>query len=146
MRQTRFNKLVALFIAFAFALQVTLPSVAFADQRTVDLDNHTVQTDQTALVADITIDNIDKPTAGIALDDKATVTAAGDTTWEIPVIWVRDDLQIDADEADEGHIYLPALAFFVPQGYALETNTFTVTLSDSISQLFGTNEIVSVYN
>ena len=146
MRQTRFNKLVALFIAFAFALQVTLPSVAFADQRTVDLDNHTVQTDQTALVADITIDNIDKPTAGIALDDKATVTAASDTTWEIPVIWVRDDLQIDADEADEGHTYLPALAFFVPQGYALETNTFTVTLSDSISQLFGTNEIVSVYN
>ena len=47
MKHARFSKIIAVFIALAFALQVTLPSVAFADQRTVDLDNHTVQTDQT---------------------------------------------------------------------------------------------------
>ena len=47
MKHARFNKIIAVFIALAFALQVTLPPVAFADQRTVDLDNHTVQTDQT---------------------------------------------------------------------------------------------------
>ena len=146
MKHARINKTIAVFIALVFALQVTLPSVAFADQRTVDVENHTVQTDQTTLVVDITIDNIDKPAAGVILDDKATVTAADDITWEIPVIWVRDDFQIGADAADEGHTYLPALAFFVPQGYALKANPFTVTLSDSVSQLFGTNEIVSVYN
>ena len=79
MKHARFNKIIAVFIALAFALQVTLPPVAFADQRTVDLDNHTVQTDQTTLVADITIDNIDKPVAGVAFDNKATVTASDAT-------------------------------------------------------------------
>ena len=146
MKHMRFKKLVAVFIALAFAMQVTLPTVAFAEQRSVDLDNHTMQTDQTALIFDIAIDGVEKPAAGTNLDDTAAVTAAGDVTWDIPVIWVRDDLQVGGGQAEEGHTYLPALAFFVPQGYALAESPFTVTLSDSLTELFGTHEIISIYS
>ena len=41
---------------------------------------------------------------------------------------------------------MPALAFFVPEGYALQGDTFTVKLSDSLVQLFGTDDIISVYD
>ena len=146
MKHTRPNKLLAFLLTLVLTLQGILPSPALAEQRAVELDNHTAQSDGTTAIFDITIDGVDAPTAGAALDNTATVTAAGDITWEIPVIWVRDDLQIDGDTADEGHTYLPALAFYVPQGYMLEQDTFTVTLSDSLTALFGTHDIISVYD
>jgi hypothetical protein len=64
------------------------------------------------------------------------------------VLWVRDDLHISkvADVAEEDRTYLPVLAFFVPQDYALDGNAFTVTLSDSLIQLFGTQRVLSVYD
>jgi hypothetical protein len=61
-------------------------------------------------------------------------------------MWVREDLQIDSDVANEGQTYLPVLAFYVPQDYALAEDVFTVTLSDSLSELFETHEIISVYD
>ncbi len=146
MKHARIGKrIAALFISLVLALQVTLPSVAFAEQRSVELDNHTTQSDQTTLISDIVIGGVEKPIAGTALDEKATVTAAGDVSWEIPVLWVRDDLQMGAGQAEEGHAYLPSLAFFVPQGYALADGAFSVTLSDSLTELFGTQEVISVY-
>ena len=146
MKQTRFNKCTAVFIAIVLALQVTLPQAAFAEQRAVELDNHTAQTDQTTLISQVAIDGVDKPAVGVTLDETATVTAAGDVSWEIPVIWIRDDLQVGKGQAEEGRTYLPALAFFVPQGYALAEGTFTATLSDSLAELFGTQEVISVYD
>lgn len=143
---TGHKRLVAILLTVALVLQGIAAPVALAEQRTVDVDNHTAQTDQALLIQDITIDGVDAPSAGAKLDSTATVTAAGDVTWDVPVLWVRDDLQIDRDTADDGRSYLPVLAFFVPQGYALEQDTFTVTLSDSLTELFGTQEIISVFD
>ena len=146
MKQTRLNKLLATSVTLALTLQGILPFVALATERTVELENHTMQTDQTMVLRDITIDGVDRPTAGIELDQNAVVVAENDANWEIPVMWVRDDLQIDSDVADEGQTYLPVLAFYVPQDYALAEEVFTVTLSDSLSELFETHEIISVYD
>lgn len=146
MGKTGPKKLVAVLLSAALVLQGIAAPVALAQQRAVDVDNHTTQTDQTVLLQDIAIDGVDAPSAGAKLDSTATVTAAGDITWDVPVLWVRDDLQIDRDTADDGRSYLPVLAFFVPQGYALEQDTFTVTLSDSLTELFGTQEIISVFD
>ena len=146
MKQARLNKLLATSVTLALTLQGILPFVALATERTVELENHTMQTDQTMVLRDITIDGVDRPTAGIELDQNAVVVAGNDANWEIPVMWVRDDLQIDSDVADEGRTYLPVLAFYVPQDYALAEDVFTVTLSDSLSELFETHEIISVYD
>ena len=146
MKQSRLNRLLAIFVTLALVLQGIPSPIAFATQRTVELDNHTVQTSDATLVSGITIDGVDKPVAGTTLDNNAVVTTDSDAAWEIPVLWVRDDLQMDNDEADEGHTYLPVLAFFVPQGYALAEDVATVVLSDSLTELFGTHEIISVYN
>jgi len=58
MKQTRFSKCTAAFIALVLALQVTLPQAALAEQRAIGLDNHTVQTDQTTLISGIAIDGV----------------------------------------------------------------------------------------
>lgn len=128
------------------ALQLVLPGAALAEQREVELDNHTQETDQASLVSDIRIDGVDKPAPGVSLDVTAAVSTAEGSTWEIPVLWVRDDLQIESDVTVDGHSYLPVLAFFVPRDYRLEGDAYTVTLSDSLTELFGTAEIISVYN
>lgn len=88
---------------------------------------------------------MDKSQVGAKLDDTATVSTAEGATWDIATLWVRDDLSV-ATTAEEGRTYLPVLAFFVPQDYVLEGSSFTVTLSDSLTELFGTNDIVSVYD
>ena len=146
MRQTRFSRLIALCVSLTLVLQGIIPGLALAQQRKVEVTNHTLATDQTTIITNITIDGVDEPAAGSALDTSATVTTDDGSTWDIPVLWVRDDLHIDTDIADEGHAYLPALAFYVPQGYALEEDVFTVTLSDSLTKLFGTQETISVYD
>ena len=145
MKRTKPNRIIAYFLALTLALQSLLPSVALAEQRTVEVDNHTEANAEAKVVTNIVIDGVDKPTTGAKLDQTAGVSTASGDTWEIAVVWMRDDLQKDTDTADEGHTYLPALAFVVPEGYALESNTATVTLSDSLTALFDTQEIISVY-
>ena len=144
--QASVARLVAVFLAVMLALQGVLPSVSFATQRTVSVDNHTSTTNEATALTDVTIDDVDKPVAGSALDQTATVVASDDVTWDIPVIWVRDDLAMRNDVTTSGHTYLPVLAFFVPQGYALAEDVYTVTLSDALAGLFGTEEIISVYD
>ena len=79
------------------------------------------------------------------LDDAARVTAKPDAAWDIPVLWVSDDLAL-ATEAQEGRTYLHVLAFYVPQDLALSGDAATVELSESLTAIFGGAEIVSVYN
>lgn len=143
---SRFKKTLSVFLSTLLALQFVLPSAALALQREVEVDNHTTETDQTSQVSGIRIDGVDKPEVGEQLDDKAVVTTAEDNTWEIPVLWVRSDMQVDRDVADDGYSYLPALAYFVPQEYALDDDVYSVALSDSLTNLFGTEEIISVYD
>ena len=146
MKHPGIKRTVALFVAFVFALQGILPDAALAERRTVEVENHTLATEQNKVAHGIVIDGVDRPTAGSELDASANVTTAGGDAWEIPVIWVRDDLKVGNNIAANGHMYLPVLAFFTPQGYTLEGTAVTVTLSDSLTTLFGTNEIISVYN
>ncbi|MBQ9004618.1 MAG: hypothetical protein IJ087_22510, partial [Eggerthellaceae bacterium] len=93
----------------------------------------------------ITIDGVEAPQAGKALDDTANVTTTEGATWDIPVLWVGSNMQL-ATTAQEDARYLPALAFYVPQGYSIAGSDFTVKLSDSLVKLFGDGDTVSVYN
>ena len=146
MRRTGFKRLPAVALSLLLATQGAVPSVALAAQRAVEINNHTAASEHATPITNITIDDVDKPAVGSKLDKTAVVSASGDAKWEIPVIWVRDDLHMGDETAQEGHTYLPVLTFFVPREYTLAENTVTVTLSDSLSQLFGTQEIISVYD
>ena len=52
----------------------------------------------------------------------------------------------DAIEAEQDRTYLPVLAFFVPDDYALEGSSLTVVLSDELTALFDAEEVISVYS
>ena len=136
------KRAMSLVVSFALVAAFALPTTAFAAQSEVQVENHTAS-GQT-VVHGISIDGVDAPVAGAQLDDEAAVTTAEGESWSIPVLWVGDDLQL-ATEAAEGRTYLPVLAFFVPDGYAVEGGVFTVELSDALAKLFGSDEMVSVY-
>ena len=131
---------VAIVLVFAFAI----PATALAAQTEVEVDNHLLAGDQETL-SEIFIYDVDTPEPGTALDSTAKVSSAEDVEWEIPVLWIADNSELST-EAQEGRSYLPALAFYLPKGYAVDGSEFTVTLSDSLTELFGSNEIVSVYS
>ena len=139
-----FKKITPILVTLMLVFACALPTAAFAASSQVQIDNHTVSGEQKTLTQ-IRVDGVDAPQAGMSLDDKAQVSSAEGETWEIPVLWVGDDLNV-ATEAVEGRGYLPALVFFVPQGYTVEGGTFTVTLSDSVAKLFGTEEVISIYD
>lgn len=136
-------------IAAALSLLVCLPAVApvraYAEDKEaeVTVDNHTYYADR--VVSDLKIDEVDAPKAGEKLGDKATVRAAEGDSWDVPVLWVRDDLQL-ATEAEEGRDYLPVIAFFVPQDKTVDGGSYVVTLSESLTKLFGGNDIISIYD
>lgn len=141
MRRAISTKIVSIFATLALAF--AFPAAAFAAQTDVQVENHTAAGAQT--VSGLFIDAVDASETGKALDEKAIVSTAEGVTWDIPVLWIDDDLQL-ATEATEGHTYLPALAFFVPQDYAVEGDSFTVTLSDSLSKLFGDGNAIAVFD
>ena len=136
-------------IAAALSLLVCLPAVApvraYAEDKEaeVTVDNHTYYADR--VVSDLKIDEVDAPKAGEKLGDKATVRAAEGDSWDVPVLWVRDDLSL-ATEAEEGRDYLPVIAFFVPQDKTVDGGSYVVTLSESLTKLFGGNDIISIYD
>ena len=101
--RTIHKRLLVALVTFALVLQCAIPAVAVAEQRSVDVDNHTLASDQTTTVSDVRIDDVDAPVTNTALDDTAKVTTAQDVSWDIPVLWVRDDLHISkvADVAEE---------------------------------------------
>lgn len=119
---------------------------SYAAERTVTVDNHTPYLDAAKEISGITISGLDKPIAGMSFDAKAAVITAEGYSWEIPVLWVRDDLQIDKDICDEGHNYSPVLCYVVCAGYAIDGDTYTITLRDDVTKLFGASEIISSYD
>lgn len=142
----RGNAIVSVLLSTALTLSPLLSPAALANDREVSVDNHTAISASKQIINSVQIGNVDAPIANIVLDDEATVTTAEHATWQIPVLWVSDDSQVASGEALEDCSYVPVLAFYVPQEYALEGDTFAVTLSDELSELFGTDEIVSVYD
>lgn len=140
------NAIVSVLLSTALTFSPLLSPAALANDREVSVDNHTAISASKQIINSVQIGNVDAPIANMVLDDEATVTTAEHATWQIPVLWVNDDSQVASGEALEGCSYVPVLAFYVPQEYALEGDTFVVTLSDELSELFGTDEIVSVYD
>ena len=144
MTHSRLSKIVSAVVAFALVFAFALPTTALAVQTEVAVDNHMLAGDQPT-VSGIVIDDVAAPNPGDALDSTAKVTSAEGAEWEIPVFWVADNLEL-ATEAQEGRSYLPALVFYLPQGFAIDGSEFKVTLSDSLTELFGGSEVVSVYD
>ena len=141
---SRVKRILSLVLTLALVLPALSPVVAWAAETEVEVENHTISQGQKE-VSGLTIDEVDEPKAGEPLDDKAVVRTAEEDTWEIPVLWVSDDLELST-QAEEGSTYLPALAFFVPQDYALAGDNVTVTLSESLTKLFAGKEVISVYD
>ncbi len=139
-----FKRALSILLTAVMVFCVCMPSQALALLASVKVENHT-QADGTTKVSGVSIDGVSAPQTGAPLDNTATVSTDQGATWDIPVLWVSNDLQL-ATEAEEGKTYLPALAFYVAEGYALDTDPYTVALSDSLAKLFGDNQIVSVYN
>ncbi len=142
----RIKRMMPLLASSMLLLSLAMPGTAWAEEyrATVLVENHTSASPDSILF-DITVDQVDAPNPGMQLDDTATVQAAGDVQWDIPVLWVSDSLQL-CTVAREDESYLPVLAFFVPQEYSLEGGEYTVTLSPSLTKLFGGREIISVYD
>ena len=140
----RLSRIVSVVVALVLVSALSVPVAAFAAQTEVTVDNHTLAGDQPT-VSGLVIDDVAVPTPGDTLDSTAKVTSVEGTEWEIPVLWVADNLELST-EAQKGRSYLPALVFYLPQGYAIDGSAFTVTLSDSLTELFGGNEVVSVYD
>ena len=109
----------------------------------VVVENHAAAGQQR--ISGIELDDVDAPEVGAQLDDKARVTTAEGEEWDVPVLWVRDDLTL-ATQAEADRAYLPAIAFFVPQDYSIDGGSYQVKLSASLTKLFGTRDIVSVYD
>lgn len=144
-RKSSLGKVLALLLSAVLVSQNVLPQAAYARQADVTMQNHTSSSPQKKTVTNLVIDGVEKPQAGKDLDGTAKVTAAEGDTWEIPVMWVGDDMRLST-VAEEGRSYLPALAFFVPEELALEGDPVKVALSDSLAELFGTQDIISVYD
>lgn len=146
MRKQTTRKLLSIFLSVVLATTTCLPSLAFA-QETVRMNSQGGAADADRQVSRLVIDDVAAPQVGSALDDTAKVSSAGGESWDIPVMWVGSNMEL-AITAEEGQTYLPALAFYLPDGYAVAESTdgYTVELSDSLTQLFGGQEIISVYD
>ena len=136
------RRVLSLMTSLLMALTLCAPATAWAMD--VEVTNH-ARPDGRTVIADVSIDGVAAPEPGLPLDMTASVTAEPAAAWEVPVLWLRDDLEL-ASACDAGRAYLPAIAFYVPGGYALEGDSFAVTLSDSLTALFGGAEVVSVYD
>jgi len=144
MTHSKLSRIASIIITFVLVAAFAIPTTAIAAETEVAVDNYTLAGDQ-EMVSGLVIDDVAAPNPGDALDNTAKVSSAEGVEWEIPVLWIADDLEL-ATEAQEGKTYLPALAFFLPQGYAIDGSEFTVTLSDSLTELFGGSEVISVYD
>lgn len=138
-------------MALATSASMLAPVSALATETTseVGVDNHTQGREDAKIVSGITIGDVKAPKEGERLDDKAVVTTAENETWEIPVIWIGEDLKPDTGLAGKGS-YLPVLAYIVPEQYTVRNNDETgrgykITLSEDLLKLFGENKIISIY-
>ena len=147
----KFKKALLCLLALATSASMLTPVSALAAEikPEVNVVNHTEGRNDAKTVSGITISDVTAPKEGQKLDDKAVVTTAEKETWEIPVIWIGEDLKPDAGLAGKGS-YLPVLAFVVPDNYTVKSDSadgkgYTITLSEDLLKLFGESEIISIY-
>ena len=99
----RGNAIVSVLLSTALTFSPLLSPAALANDREVSVDNHTAISASKQIVNSVQIGNVYAPVAGMTLDDEATVTTAEHATWQIPVLWVSDDLQVVSGEVLEDH-------------------------------------------
>ncbi len=157
------KKSLICFVAAATSASMLAPVTAFAAETKpaaeagtstetkpeVIIDNHTQGRENAKVVSGITIGDVTAPKEGTRLDDKAVVTTTEGDTWEIPVIWIGENLKPDTGLAGKGS-YLPVLAYVVPEQYTIRSNDATgrgykITLSEDLLKLFGEEKIISIY-
>ncbi|WP_248922421.1 hypothetical protein [Olsenella intestinalis] len=141
--QKLIKRSIAAALSAVLALGTGLPAIAAAKGYEVSVENHAAGPNRT--VSQLKLDKIDRPAPDTALDDTAEVACAEGEHWEVPVLWVRDDLALST-QAERDRTYLPVVAFYVPEGLSISGGSFTIELSDSIRELFGTADVVSVFN
>ena len=147
----KLKKSLICFMALATSASMLAPVSVYATETTseVNVDNHTQGRENAKTVSGITIGDVDAPKEGVRLDDTAVVTTAEGETWEIPVIWIGEDLKPDTGLAGKGS-YLPVLAYVVPDEYTIRNDDardrgYKITLSEDLLKLFGEEKIISVY-
>ena len=145
------KKSLICFMALATSASMLAPAAVYAAETTseVNVDNHTQGRENAKTVSGITIGDVDAPKEGVRLDDTAVVKTAEGETWEIPVIWIGEDLKPDTGLAGKGS-YLPVLAYVVPKEYTIRNDGagdrgYKITLSEDLLKLFGEEKIISVY-
>ena len=137
------RRIAAAVLSAVLALGPGLPAIAAAKANDVSVDNHASRAGRT--VSGLRLDGVERPKVGAALDDTAEVTSVEGERWEVPVLWVRDDLALST-QAERDRTYLPVVAFFVPDGLGISGDAYTIELSDTLGDLFGTDDVVSVFN
>lgn len=156
------KKYLAILLCSIMAMMFSMTSVSFADDTSqpsdtqttaqpteesfsVEIDASILNNSEGQIISGLFIDKVDKPEPGKPLDDTAEVTTAEDITWEIPVLWIDDQVQF-VTQAYDGRLYFPVLAFFIPSEYNLADTDFEVKLSKELVKLFPIDDIISVYN
>ena len=137
------RRIAAAVLSAVLALGSGLPAIAAAKANDVSVDNHASRAGRT--VSGLRLDGVERPKAEAALDDTAEVTSVEGERWEVPVLWARDDLALST-QAERDRTYLPVIAFFVPDGLGISGDAYTIELSDTLGDLFGTDDVVSVFN
>ena len=148
MLHKRFARILSVILGIAMVVPYATPVAAYASQEVMHLEDHASPSASTE-VSKLTIDDVDAPEPGEELDDTAVVTSAEGEQWDIAVLWVNESLQL-ATVAEEGHAYLPILAFFLPDTYTVgdvdASGGFEVTLAEDLVKLFMGNEIISIHD
>ena len=158
----KLKKYLTILLCSIMAMMFSMTSVSFADDTSqpsdtqttaqpteesfsVEIDASILNNSEGQIISGLFIDKVDKPEPGKPLDDTAEVTTAEDITWEIPVLWIDDQVQF-VTQAYDGRLYFPVLAFFIPSEYNLADTDFEVKLSKELVKLFPIDDIISVYN
>lgn len=158
----KLKKYLTILLCSIMAMMFSMTSVSFADDTSqpsdtqttaqpteesfsVEIDASRLNNSEGQIISGLFIDKVDKPEPGKPLDDTAEVTTAEDITWEIPVLWIDDQVQF-VTQAYDGRLYFPVLAFFIPSEYNLADTDFEVKLSKELVKLFIIGDIISVYN
>ena len=101
------KRALTILLSVSLALSACMPAtVALAESYGVQIQNHT-QADGRTTVGNVRVDGVDAPKAGAPLDNTAKVVADPSAVWDIPVLWVSNDLAL-ATEAEAAPAAEPA--------------------------------------
>ena len=145
-------------LALLLSVSLVVPFPVLAEEASLDNGQYMVEVKEALTdnapgqsLSELEITDLEEPEAGEAFDLTALVTSAEQVSWEIPVFWVDVQSKV-AEMAKEGETYLPVLAFFLPEGYALaktegEAQGGMVRLPKFLTEIFeSTGGVLSIFD